>query len=145
MLPSAMSSSMDGALLIHSDGRCERTRHPSAIVSSRSDVGDTVGDLVEGRVPVDLRQRRLEQLVLVGRVARDDRRRRHDPYGHAFTASGVDVTSVLDRHLGVDCMHAADMRVVQAVAAAEKHLPQWPLLAHATPAFFAAWAWAASR
>src|SRR3954469_18207202 len=100
MLPSAMSSSIVGALLIHSDNRCDSSRQPSAIVSSRpssvitaegwSDVGDTVWDLVERRVPVDLGERRLEELVLVRGIVRDDGSRRHNPDRDAFAASGVD-------------------------------------------------------
>src|SRR3954451_19907229 len=159
MLPSAMSSSMVGALLIHSDSRCDSSRQPSAIVSSlpssvittgaRSDVGDTVGDLVERWVPVDLGEGRLEELVLVRGIAGDDVSRRHDPDRYAFAAAGVDVARVLDGHLRIDGVHAADMRVVQPVTAADEDLPQRPLPAHATVASlaarFAAWASAASR
>src|SRR3954465_12164217 len=122
MLPSATSSSIVGARLIHSLSRCDSTRQPSASASAvgSSDVGDTIGDLVEGRVAVDLVERRLEQRVLVARVARDDLRRWDDPDAAALTAAGVDVTRVLDGHLGVDRVHAADVLMVQTVARADE-------------------------
>src|SRR3954453_18289528 len=108
MLPSAMSSSMVGALLIHSPSRWESTRQPSAM-TCRSDVADAIGNLVEGRGPVDLVQRRGEQRPLFGGVTFDDLRRRHDPDRHTLATAGVDVARVLHCHLGVDRVHTADM------------------------------------
>jgi hypothetical protein len=40
------------------------------------------GNVVKGRVAVDLARRRLEQLAGLVRIARDDLRRRHDPQAH---------------------------------------------------------------
>src|SRR6476646_73380 len=109
MLPSAMSSSIVGALLIHSESRCEMTRHPSASCCS-SDVADTIGYLIEGGVPIDLVHRRVEQRVLVARVVGNDLRGPDNPDQHALAATGVDVARVFNRHLSVDRVHAADMR-----------------------------------
>src|SRR5712664_3229108 len=102
MLVSATSSSIVGPRLVHSARRCARTRQPSAMTSrpSSSDVGDTVGNLVERRMAINLVQRWLEQLALVGGITRDDRGARHHPDAHALAPTGVDVARVLDRHLG---------------------------------------------
>ncbi len=52
-----------------------------------------------------------------------------DPDRDALVAAGVDVAGVLDGHLGVGRVERADVPVVQAVLAADEHLPQGPFVA----------------
>src|SRR5882762_1961106 len=134
MFASATSSSIVGALLIHSDKRWQTRRQAWARRSTQyadadSDVGDTIGDFIEGGVPVDLVQRRRKQRLLVGWVAGHDRHAGHDPDAHGLTTAGVDVTRVLDCHLRVDRVHASDMLMMHSVAAPKKNFPERPVAA----------------
>src|SRR5262245_25334705 len=66
-----------------------------------SHVGDVVGDVVEGRMPVDLvAAGREERILLVGAAGRDGVRAHH-PDAHAFVAPGVDVPGVVQCHFVV--------------------------------------------
>ena len=89
--------------------------------------------------------------LVAGRARRDVGGLDH-PDAHPLVAAGVDVAGVLDRHLGVGRVQAADMAVRQPVLAADEHLPERPFPAHgqaasawARAARFSAWASEASR
>src|SRR5437762_5670092 len=104
----------------------------------------------ERRVPVDLVVRRLEQ-----RTAITWRRRMHIggtdyPDRNTFVTPRVNVARVLDRHLGIRRMEAADVLVCEPVLRADEDFPQRPfqhrsLLYAALRACFSACASAASR
>src|SRR5215813_148650 len=66
-----------------------------------SHMPDFFGDVVKGRMPVDLRLRGLEHHALLGWIGCGDRVRRHDPDREALAAAGVDVARGLQRHGGV--------------------------------------------
>ncbi len=84
------------------------------------------GQLVEGRVAVDLVFHRVEVHRLVARVAGDDLVGAHHPHAGAFLAPRVDVARQLDRHLRVGGVQAAAVLVVEARLAAHEDFPQRP-------------------
>ena len=146
MLASAMSSSSTGAWPLHSARRCARIRQVSPMRSryctagrwtidamdaciARAHMWSTrLGQLVEGRVAVDLVFHRVEVHRLVGRVAGDDLVGAHDPDAGAFLAPRVDVARHLDRHLRIGRVQAAAVLVVEAGLAAHEHFPQRPFV-----------------
>src|SRR3954447_24547607 len=68
-----------------------------------------VGDVVEGRVAVDLAFGRLEQLAGLVRVARDDLGRGHHPQAHPLHPPRVRVARMGERELRVRSMNAANV------------------------------------
>ena len=145
MLASAMSSSSTGAWPHHSPRRWPRIRQVSPMRSRYCTAGlrstcdgclhrrphmwsTRLGQLVEGRVAVDLVFHRVEVHVLVARVAGHDLVGAHHPDADAFLAPRVDVARHLDRHLRVGRVQAAAVLVVQAGLAAHEHFPQRPFV-----------------
>src|SRR5699024_7392400 len=102
-----------------------------SVVISRpsSHVGDIVGDVVEGRVTVDLVTAGGEHRVLLVRARSRDIGGAHDPDAHALVASGVDVTSVVDGHLVIGGVQRPDVDVVEPALAADEDLVQRPFAA----------------
>ena len=92
--------------------------------SAASHVVERLGQLVEGRVAVDLVFHRIEVHLLVGRVAGDDLVGAHHPHAGAFLAPGVDVARHLDRHLRVGGVQAAAVLVVEARPCCARTLPR---------------------
>src|SRR5215831_21037907 len=109
-----MSSSRAGALPTHSHSRCESTRALSPRRSRYSNLSSSMSlaplspsevlhffrDREEGRMPIDLAVRGIEQRRLVAGAAGHDVRRLDDPDADAFVAPRVDVARVVHRHLG---------------------------------------------
>src|SRR5262245_37547229 len=111
----------------------------------------TLWKVVEGRVPIDLVARRLEERILLVRTGRRDRPGWDDPDRDALLPPGVDVPGHPQRHRCIGSMQAADVVMGQTTLASDEDLPERPLPAvchAATPArdsCFAAYATAASR
>src|SRR5580692_6935976 len=99
---------------------------PLVMSGAPSDVRDVVGDVVERRVAVHLVAGRLEERVLLVRARRGDVRRADHPDADALVAAGVQVTGVVQGHLGVGGVQAADVDVVQPALAAQEYLVQRP-------------------
>src|SRR5262245_44950566 len=112
---------------------------------------DPLGYVVEGRVPVDLVARRVEERVALVGARRRDRGGRDHPDRHALVAAGEHVAGVAQGRPGVGGVQRTGVHVVEAAARTDEHLPQgagWS--AHAAPdswrtACLAAYAAAASR
>src|SRR5699024_6358509 len=102
-----------------------------SVVMSRpsSHVGDIVGDVVEGRVTVDLGTAGGEQRVLLVRARGRDIGGADDPDAHTLVASGVDVTGVVDGHLIIGGVQRPDVNVVESALAADEDLVQRPFAA----------------
>src|SRR5450755_4533755 len=79
---------------------------------------------------IHLAARGLEHRLLLARRAGDDVLRLHDPDADAFVASGIDVARVLDRHLRVGRVQAADVLVRQPVLRPDEDFPQGPFTTH---------------
>src|ERR1700719_1094463 len=95
-----------------------------------SDVLHFVGHGKESRMPIYLAARGLEHRLLLARRTGDDVSGFHDPDADAFIAPGVDVARVLDRHVSVRSVQAADVLVRQAVLRADEDFPQRPFMTH---------------
>src|SRR6266516_3438967 len=98
-----------------------------------SDMRYVVGDLVEGRVPVDLVATGREERILLVRAGRRDRVRTHDPDAHALVAPGVEIAGAVQRHVGVGGMQGADVHMVQPPLAPQEDFEQRPLVHECCP------------
>src|SRR5699024_7167187 len=94
-----------------------------------SHVRDIVGDVVEGRVTVDLVTAGGEHRVLLVRARGRDIGGADDPDAHTLVASGVDVTGVVDGHLIIGGVQRPDVDVVESALAADEDLVQRPFAA----------------
>src|SRR5947209_17124145 len=100
--------------------------------SSASHMPDFVRHIVECRMPIDFRQSRLEQLVLVRWIGGGDGGRWHDPDRIALAAPRIDVARRLQRHLGIRGMNRTTMLMCKARVRADEYFPKRQrLLAHA--------------
>src|SRR3712207_2294911 len=117
------SSSSSPAYTLSSGSSCG----PRGSVIGRLDVRYVGGELVEGRVAVDLVATRREERVLLVRARRGDEVRADHPDADPLVAAGVDVTRVPQRHRVVRRVQGADVHVVEPPLAADEHLVERPL------------------
>src|SRR5262245_27092668 len=107
-------------------GRASPNRHRSSN-EWPSDMLHHVGDVVKGRVAIDLVFRRFEQRTTISWIAGNDRGRRHYPQAHAFEAPGIGVARVAERELRVRSMNAANVAMAKTTLRTDKHLPKRPI------------------
>lgn len=53
--------------------------------------------------------------------------RLHDPYTDAFHSARVNVPRIFDRHFGVGSVKAANVLMIEALPASDKHFPERPV------------------
>src|SRR6266487_5249674 len=80
----------------------------------------------ESRMPVHLAVRRLEERHLLAGRRRRDVSGPDDPDAHALVAPRVHIARILDRHLRIRRVQAADVLVREPVLASDEDFPKRP-------------------
>src|SRR5258707_13898426 len=89
-----------------------------------------VRNVVERRMPVDLRLRGLEQSFRLSWVRRDDVVRPNDPETHALEATRIDVPGVAQGQLRIGRVNRAHMLMGKTPAGAHEASPERPIVTH---------------
>jgi hypothetical protein len=85
---------------------------------------------IKSWVAIDLVPCRFKKGIGVVGVGSGDMLGLNDPDAYAFIATGVEVTSVFERHFGIGGVEATDMLVAEAAFATDEYFPEGPFFAH---------------
>src|SRR5215469_5853326 len=90
-------------------------------------------DSIKGRMAIDLVLGRIKERIFIDRVTGIQVRRADHPDADPFVATGINVASIFDGHLGIGSMQAAYMLMGESILAPNENLPQWPVVHKEAP------------